>query len=323
MTPFVPGCFGKLPVAADFIGHHLHDHDALALERWLQEGVGSARERFGTRSDGLLRQIRPTFFILWWTDPRIPIIGVLLPGKDRSGRNFPFAVFFQARASVSAGILDGAPLLFERFLSEAARIGAHSWEDIAALIGAIDGLRDCAPVLDAGDPLKALIGTTTIQSLIRGKHDRSGLIAWTAAHLHALLPPPGNHSKEGRSVGLRLPVPASGGEGRAVTCFWLGLIRRKFGTKGTLPTCFWTLADDGGEGYLDVYFRPVDSLGFLHLLDAGFESDGLFPVEEGSSGAPRRDAGISPDSLDRLGDPMLPLIDALDIVAPIGRRDLN
>ncbi|MDM7916698.1 MAG: TagF domain-containing protein, partial [Candidatus Eisenbacteria bacterium] len=65
---FEPGYFGKLPLAADFLSRHAGDPEALALERWLQEGVQLARLRFGPAADGKLLGFPPHRFVFWTGD---------------------------------------------------------------------------------------------------------------------------------------------------------------------------------------------------------------------------------------------------------------
>jgi type VI secretion system ImpM family protein len=318
---FTPGCFGKLPVAADFIGHHSHDEDALALERWLQDGVGLARQRFGPRCDALLRGFPETGFILWWSDPRAPVIGEIVPGADRSGRAFPFSLFLQARDPVPEWAYEDWPILFERFFSEALRIGRSVEQDFSGLTQQVDELRNHIPSLPVGDSLPDLLGTATIQTVTCGERDRPGLVSETAAHVRAWVPPSSAHSTGGSPTGLRFPIPAADHDGRVASSFWLGLLRRLLGATRRPPNCLWTLTDGRTGGRLDVYFHPVEPLGFLHLLDSDFESDGLFPVEEGATGAPRLDAQTATGRFARLSDPALPLADALNLLSQVDRRD--
>jgi type VI secretion system protein ImpM len=321
VAAFEPGCFGKLPVAADFIGLHSHSRDALALERWLQDGVSLARQRHGPRSDLLLRELPETYFILWWSDPHAPLIGVILPGRDRSGRVFPFSVFLEARSAIPRSAFEDWPLLFDRFLFEAAQVGKLEWQDVGELARSVDGLRGHIPPPAVHDPQSDLLGTTTVQSLIGGGRDRSRLVSWAASNVRTWIPSSMDRKGGGPLSGLRFPIPAADREGRAAASFWLGLLRRLLGPTRQPPNCFWTVAREGNEGHLDAYFDPVDSLGFLHLLAPEFDSDRLYPVEEGGSNARGGTTQKTDGRFARLNDPALTLVDALHLLAPGEGRD--
>ena len=47
------GCFGKLPIFADFIRHRGSSKEVEAFDRWVQEGIYWSRKKLGDRWDSL------------------------------------------------------------------------------------------------------------------------------------------------------------------------------------------------------------------------------------------------------------------------------
>lgn len=87
------GWFGKLPAIGDFAQRRLPDDFVTPWDRWLQEGLAIARDRYADRWMDLYM----TFPVWRFALPAAAIdercwAGVMLPSVDRVGRCFPLTI---------------------------------------------------------------------------------------------------------------------------------------------------------------------------------------------------------------------------------------
>ncbi len=322
---FVPGCFGKLPVAADFLSHHSGTGAAISFERWIRTGVGLGRSRFGSGWEKLLDEIPCTRFVFWNGDPASCLVGLILPGRDRSGRRFPFAVFLEGAPAEATRFFSAYPATFAPFFAGAERVAAGAPVDPVALTAEVDALADLAPsaagvaapvaeALFEGQTVATLEGTTTPP----GPRARAGAVLRAARNLRALAGRQGTRTWP-PSYGFRFPLPAGEDENATFPCFWLELVRRLFVRDRDRPPIFFWRAPVGeaGGGQLDLYLGLPEPFAFLHLVDPAFASDGLYPIDEDEGAAPSG-SRPAPGDLDKLAEPTFPLSQALDLVAGDG-----
>ncbi len=87
------GWYGKLPAAGDFLNRRLPDEFREPWDRWLSQGMISAKAELGEQWESTFLSF-PVWRFLWNTAQTAePIwLGVLLPGVDRVGRLFPLTV---------------------------------------------------------------------------------------------------------------------------------------------------------------------------------------------------------------------------------------
>ncbi|WP_245581941.1 type VI secretion system-associated protein TagF [Phyllobacterium phragmitis] len=90
------GFFGKTPTHGDFVSDGLGPGLREALDGWIQEGLESSKQIFGQQWRELFHASAPWRFVmqegLW---AAATIAGVLLPSKDRVGRDFPLIIAAQ------------------------------------------------------------------------------------------------------------------------------------------------------------------------------------------------------------------------------------
>ena len=88
-----PGCYGKLPIFADFIRHNYRTPEVEQLDQWFQEGIYFARQSIGGRWEAGYDK-GPSFRFLFRPSGSARfLIGAGTPGSDKVGRRYPFAIF--------------------------------------------------------------------------------------------------------------------------------------------------------------------------------------------------------------------------------------
>ncbi len=271
------GCFGKLPLAADFLSQHSGLTEAVALERWLQEGVNLVRVRFGARGDELLRGMPRLRFHFWRNSPELALTGVLAPSRDQSGRLFPFAVFAHAR-STGAPYPAPLPALLDPFLRRASVLASSEWKDVASLQAAVASVGQSSSVEPPPISTDTLLAQVNLGDFAHslsgdGVGDPASRVAGNlleVAHRTGSIP----------SYGLRFRLPADTNAWSPALVFWLELCRIVFRNAGRPPFLLWNEPIEGRGSTLDLYYQPPGPIAFLHLLDPAFDSESLYPVEE-------------------------------------------
>ena len=138
------GCFGKIPTQGDFVRHHAEPFAYAGLDRWLQEGLATLA-RTGVA-------LSPSRFLFLAGDAMLG--GVLVPSRDRVGRQFPLAVFVVVAGAGDAARL--SPILLGDFMTAAEAVAdvAVRGMELTALRQHVDSLRGVV----AEETAKATLG---------------------------------------------------------------------------------------------------------------------------------------------------------------------
>ncbi len=280
-----PGAFGKLPLTGDFVAVNAGGPVVRGFTEWLQEGVGQGHGRLAGGWDVVFPAMPPWRFLLTAGPAGPALAGSLVPGRDRSGRRFPFSLF----AGVSP---DGLGALLERSWPFLARAEAEALRLVE--LGEAPGPAPLRPVAEAVEGLQAEVppagaggGTSRTAPGLDAFAGLGGDPAAVVARVGANLFEVAGRLGPGRvpGYGLRIPVPGRDGDGAEALGFWLGLIGRAFRDGSGPRALFWTGPAEGRPGLADVYFQAPGTTAFLHLVDPGFESEALYPLDESD---PRR-----------------------------------
>jgi len=202
---------------------------------------------------------------------------VLVAGRDRSGRKFPFALFTGVAPGGAApgALLRGLAPFLDRAESEARRVleveeaaGPAPMRPVAEAVAALAGVEIVVGTEPpAWPPLAGWSGP-----------DGGGaarVVARAGANLLEVAIRVGAAEGKTPAYGLRLPIPAESPEAPAWTRFWVELAGRSFGAPRAL---FWSESREDGAGVLDLYFRPPGTTAFLHLVDPDLDTDSLYPL---------------------------------------------
>ncbi len=92
-SEILSGYFGKLPEFNDFIKYNAGTTEILYVDNWLQESLVQAKLKFKNEWEEKYNSFPPTGFFIPVPSSRKAATGMLYPGKDKSGREFPFIIF--------------------------------------------------------------------------------------------------------------------------------------------------------------------------------------------------------------------------------------
>ncbi len=117
------GYFGKLPQYADFIKHKAGSEEFSLLDDWLQKGIASAKIKFKNDWKTVYSKSPVYEFFFPVKKNESVIAGVLYPGIDKSGREFPFIIFsVMKKKSFNNKLIGSLPLKLNRFFYQAKQL---------------------------------------------------------------------------------------------------------------------------------------------------------------------------------------------------------
>jgi type VI secretion system ImpM family protein len=115
--------FGKLPQFPDFIKHKAVSDEFSKLDDWIQKGIISSKLSLGNSWKEVYDGSQSFEFILPMESSDKIICGLLNPGIDKSGRQFPFIVFaFFRREFFNSFRTGAAPLILNSFFYKAKQL---------------------------------------------------------------------------------------------------------------------------------------------------------------------------------------------------------
>ena len=168
----VPGYFGKIPGAGDFVQRRLPPEFLDPWDRAFSQAVASARDRLGARWSEAYRGAPAWRFLL---SPGIAgrqaWCGVVLPGIDRVGRCFPMVVAARVDSPSHPGVLADGGAWYDAAAAVAWAAQADPGVDAARFDAAIAALE-----------LPASLDEPTLPSLPAGldRHRRGLWLPWDA-----------------------------------------------------------------------------------------------------------------------------------------------
>lgn len=327
-TPYLPqgrdqiGCFGKMPVHADFIRHGIREREVVALENWVQEGVGELSRK--TQAEGRLSAAHYPrhHLVMNGGEQDRTLVGTLHAGRDRSGRAYPFVVFRLAEEPLFRDMQAAVPLAFDGFFQQSDALLAAPWnqEPLGLLLERIDALASRDTGLDRRQVLDR-------QIRLLGDYPQghfwseafAGLAPRRQELFEALFSALRSVARRGPGRtpwGLRLPVP--GGKRLASTVmFWVQLVEAILEEPHWRAHYFWHGGDEGFPACLTLFFRPLAASQFLWLLPSRGDEAGLFDLRLAMH--QRSDVRCPPELARMLRDDEVSM---LDLLYRAGRREV-
>ncbi|MEW5876334.1 MAG: type VI secretion system-associated protein TagF, partial [Candidatus Zixiibacteriota bacterium] len=116
------GLFGKVPSHPDFVRLNAGSPLARSLDSWMQEGLSQMRVQLGEGWEAAFDRSQPLYFVYRDKDPSEVLVGVCRPGRDQSGRRYPFSIFAQMKLGRGGAGLHLLPYACGRFLKAARRL---------------------------------------------------------------------------------------------------------------------------------------------------------------------------------------------------------
>lgn len=90
----IAGYFGKLPGFNDFVKYNAGGEEVLVLDKWLQDGLIAARMKLKSAWVNLYKNSEELYFFNPFTGTGRALTGIIFFSTDKSGREFPFIIFF-------------------------------------------------------------------------------------------------------------------------------------------------------------------------------------------------------------------------------------
>ena len=272
MSAWRAECFGKLPLHGDFIRHQASP-ELLELDRWIQEGVGTARARADWSSTWPATP--PLRFVRHAPKARL-LVGVMIPSRDSAGRDYPFVVASALDARELARQPELAPLACEPMFAALEELLARSWDqgsyrDVQAALDRTGGQLDLRAAERA---LAQALGETSLERLLEEElgawDERRFLLLGNAA---SLLGP-----RSRPRFTLQLPA----GKEPLRTAVWMSLVTAlRGGAERFPPLCTWSTSGPGAEAGLRLLLTDLAGEHFLPLVMRHLASDACDLAREG------------------------------------------
>lgn len=309
------GCFGKMPIHADFIRHNVRLRETVALDAWIQEGTSCLARTGGGAWPEAYLDFPGINFVLVGGEQERTVAGTLMGSRDRGGRSYPFLIFLAAADLLFRQMQAASPFYYQEFFSRAGEICSDRWtgEPVSLLLGRVDGLFRRDGIVTRRHLLERQI--SLLQEVELGSFDEAvpggaeGLFAAVMEALRQAL----RRGATRVPWGLRLPLPFRGDVAPFVV-FWVQLIESALEDRSLRCHYFWSAEEGGRRAGLSLFFRPVPASYLLAVIDPEHHESVLFdPLKEKVS--VRWD---DPDTKRLLNDGRSSL---LDVLYRLGRRE--
>ncbi len=283
-SPDQTGCFGKMPIRADFIRHNVNSREVVAFEKWLQEGIGLLSRKHPDGFPEVYRNFPRHHFLLIGGEQERTLAGSLIASRDKSGRNYPFSIFVSAEAQLFREMQSVVPLVYQEFYRDSEAIFHENWtsEPLSLLTSRVDGVSQRDTGLTKRQLLEQQISLLEKISLPQlwqqvlpqaGSEDREALFAALFSALRTVV----RRGPSRTNWGLRLPIPASG-EQTAYVVFWLQIIESVLENRSWRAQCFWSRAGTEQPAALTVFFKPLPGSFLLQLLNAEIDDGSVLDL---------------------------------------------
>lgn len=321
------GCFGKLPVSREFLVDDPRRLSESGFDRWVGEGLGLAKARFGQRADRLVAEF-PTWRFLWNNGRARPWLhGLMVAGEDGAGRRHPFTILAWCE---SLAPLTGATLLALDDLTPVMERLLETCRQAATPAEVLDVVRKepAPPPPDdraSGAALSGWLHSTRADDFwsgVFGTMDEAPRRV-TLSNLEASTAPLRGRDPSGARYGLALPLPLDGSgpsalatapSGTATTtpsaAFWLDMLNRELGKPLESGAIFWRAAADGASAEILVFFSQPTGPQWAALIDPDVELESLSVMKRTYPGFTREQ--LSPAMARRVQRPDARLSDYLD-----------
>ncbi|MEN8141298.1 MAG: type VI secretion system-associated protein TagF [Thermodesulfobacteriota bacterium] len=274
------GCFGKMPLHADFIRHNVVSRESVALVNWLQEGVGEVQRRGKEEYKETLDNFGAISFVMIGSENDRTVVGTISPSRDKSGRKYPVATFSTVAEPLFLTMPATVPCVYDDFLKKAHGLagGTRSELSLQDFCADVDRLARTGDELSRRTLLEKEIGlikTMTVGEFWAGsfpgrtRENREEVIFALYKALKKVI----QRSSSRTSWGIRFPLPASG-DPSPTLLFWLQMVESILEERMVRFNYFWNQASAEMEASLVVFFRPVTVSCFSALISPG-DDDGL------------------------------------------------
>jgi type VI secretion system ImpM family protein len=285
-------CYGKLPIAGDYLRYRLDSPDSSALADWMEQGqkmVEAARRSGKVRSAEPHERPRRYRFAIDHRTGASLLAGILHESHDRNEgagtRLFPFAYFVS---------LEAAPL--RKRPGRVSALLGPVWEQLESRIQGFADAKNAeelfehvaAPGLEppdesSADQIESRLATTTAgafwSSCLPGRPPESRIQLFEL--LMQALEPISTSGAGSASVSLKLPLGGSKEDVALQMCFWIRLVQRMIGSKRDLPHIFTEApAPEAPARTMTLLYQNLDKHAYAALMTEEYESDYVDDLSE-------------------------------------------
>jgi type VI secretion system ImpM family protein len=309
--PTLPiGMFGKVPSHPDFVRLNAGGTLARSLDQWMQDGLSQMRTRVGKAWELAFDRAQPLFFLYRDKDPSEALVGVCCPGRDRTGRRYPFSIFAYVHLGRGGAGFHVLPAAYARFLKAARRLATTE------CVGGLDehstarivNLSSTVPqnLLEFRRRLDQYLSDVTMESFWRGLypdfHDQRKYLVMK--NLFSALAPRRGQDAARLSFTLHLPTGIDFDWTAMQSAIWFLLCQAVLGDSALSRSVLFWYADATAPAQGCYLFFNAPSPGSLSYLFAPETDDqALWNMETMGS-------ANNEDTRSRLGEPIVAALDA-------------
>jgi type VI secretion system protein ImpM len=273
------GCFGKLPIYADFIKIRADIKELDLFDKWIQEGIHFSKTRLkDSFKDNYHRSLHYNFLYQPKNSDK-SIVGILFPGMDKSDRISPFVIFIPTskyQMNYHLGIFIG--YLQDIFYPKAFKIAKHGWEGLES-DEFLKKFSNWEILLNFEkkyeEQYKKFLKNETVGSYFSSLHgDLDGGKRYLIfQNLIDVTKPLTKDNFPRFSLGIKFPLSSQPTKYKYEITFWTDLIFKIFPLKKIFPSLFWNNAENSLVPNLFFYLNEPLPKHFFSLLHADSSSD--------------------------------------------------
>lgn len=265
-------CTGKLPLYADFLRSNLNTAEAIALDKWLQSGFQFLSQRRRSTFKEVFNRFPKLEFIMFGDKTMRPVTGVVIPGKDQSGREYPFVIFKVLGLPIKKNQVPLLPTMLNNFRRLAMELSQENWMDLDKdlLFRRIDSLP--TNEFEAGQDylsnqarseLEVLSSRSLWETIlpVSSLEERVEFIKIFNNKIQSIIALPAQSRKWGIEINI-----FNSRKRAMVQHFFVSLVVRMLG-EGRWNGQSWMSEFSEGKSRLTLFFRPVIDEDFLTLVD--------------------------------------------------------
>ncbi|MBI3596641.1 MAG: type VI secretion system-associated protein TagF [Nitrospirae bacterium] len=297
MDYFSLGCFGKLPIHADFIRYNADGMEVRGLDQWFQEGIQFAKSKLGPGWEEEFSKADVWRFVFQVDGSDRFLVGIFAPSRDQGGRRYPFILFLRVDRTRFPGPIYFAPLLFSTFWNRATEAAQTGWKgtELKGFLSAIERLtvpieKEFELVREAylGHLQEQTVGDFWTKLLGDFSHPRKYLMD---RNLLDILLPMRHNPLNKFGLGLKFPLSLQGaGEGYDIP-FWFDMTFRLLKQNKVDPVFFWNRGPTKGMPCMMAFFRRPSAKNFLFLVRPDLDGDSWYDLAPEESGNPENVIG--------------------------------
>ncbi len=288
------GCFGKLPIAGDFLRVNAGGPEAADLDQWIQEGLSAVKAKLGPGWERAFDASAPQRFVYVPDKAERALAGVMVPSRDQTGRRYPMCIFLRVERDGQSGASGWVAARYASFFEAAVELARAGWGDADAkgFLARVERLADRS--VDASGARADLERRWEARTLGEFCRDLFGDEAGPRASalggaLDALLPA---LRADGAKPSFGLKYPLSNEE-EADVAFWCELTSRLTRRDLGDPFLFWSSRPVPRRCVLLASYRRPNPKAWLSFIDPAYDDDWWYDLAPTETGKPSSSGTVS------------------------------